>query len=91
MLPELPPLGPHDHPDPHAMVWSELELRAIRAYATAYATACVMAERESMRSALMTARAYIARYGYTGDLLEIIDAALHPVPPDTIGPAPLAT
>ncbi len=47
MLPELPPLGPHDHPDPHAMVWSELELRAIRAYATAYATACVLAEREA--------------------------------------------
>ncbi len=33
--PELPPLSPHDHPESQVMVWSELEMRAIRAYALA--------------------------------------------------------
>ena len=32
----------HDHPEPQTMVWSELELHAIRAYAGR----CVAAERE---------------------------------------------
>lgn len=35
-------------------------------------------ETERARTALRTARAYIARYGYTGELLSIIDAALGP-------------
>lgn len=33
MSADLPPLGPHDHPEPQAMVWSELEVRAIRTIA----------------------------------------------------------
>lgn len=37
----LLPIGPHDHPDPHTMTWSETELRAIRAYAAR----CVAADR----------------------------------------------
>ena len=43
----LLPLSPHDHPEPQVMVWSELEMRAIRRYAAA----CVAAERE--RAALV--------------------------------------
>lgn len=38
----LLPIGPHDHPDPHTMVWSDSELRAIRLYAAQ----CLAAERE---------------------------------------------
>lgn len=38
----LLPIGPNDHPDPHSMVWSDTELRAIRRYAEM----CVGAERE---------------------------------------------
>ena len=44
-LPEpdgLLPLSPHDHPEPQTMVWSRLEMQAIRRYAAA----CVAAERE---------------------------------------------
>jgi hypothetical protein len=29
----LPPLSPHDHPDPQTIIWSPSEMRAIRAYA----------------------------------------------------------
>ena len=36
------PITRHDHPEPQTMVWSELELHAIRAYAGR----CVAAERE---------------------------------------------
>ena len=41
----LLPIGPHDHPDPHTMVWSESELRAIRLYAVQ----CVAADRAKWR------------------------------------------
>jgi hypothetical protein len=44
----LLPLSPHDHPEPQVMVWSEIELSAIRAYASR----CVAAERERTRKAL---------------------------------------
>lgn len=37
----LLPITRHDHPEPQTMVWSELELQAIRAYAGQ----CVAAER----------------------------------------------
>lgn len=30
---KLPPLGPHDHPDPRSFKWDELEIRAIQEYA----------------------------------------------------------
>jgi hypothetical protein len=30
---KLPPLGPHDHPDPRSYKWDELEIRAIQGYA----------------------------------------------------------
>ncbi len=30
---KLPPLGPHDHPDPRSFMWSESEIRAIQDYA----------------------------------------------------------
>jgi hypothetical protein len=30
---KLPPLGPHDHPDPRSYKWDELEIRAIQDYA----------------------------------------------------------
>lgn len=35
-------IGPHDHPEPHTMMWSALELAAIKEYAAR----CVAAERE---------------------------------------------
>ncbi len=38
----LLPIGPHDHPEPQTMAWSELELQAIRQYAAR----CVATERE---------------------------------------------
>ena len=38
----LPPLGPHDHPDHHAMTWTRIEIAAIQAYATA----AILADRE---------------------------------------------
>lgn len=41
MTTALLPIGPHDHPEPRTMVWTELELRAIRDYAAR----CVAAER----------------------------------------------
>jgi hypothetical protein len=31
---KLPPLSPNDHPEPHTMKWSALEMQAIQAYAT---------------------------------------------------------
>lgn len=42
----LPPLGPHDHPEPQGMVWSKLEMQAIRRYAAA----AVAAECERWRA-----------------------------------------
>ena len=39
---ELLPIGPHDHPEPRTMTWTQVELRAIRDYAAR----CVAAERE---------------------------------------------
>jgi hypothetical protein len=30
---KLPPIGPHDHPDPRSYKWDELEIRAIQDYA----------------------------------------------------------
>lgn len=39
------PIGPHDHPEPMTMTWSETELRAIRAYAAR----CVGADRSRRR------------------------------------------
>ena len=38
----LLPIGPHDHPEPRTMMWSALELAAIKEYAAR----CVTAERE---------------------------------------------
>jgi hypothetical protein len=43
---DMPPLSKHDHPEPQTMVWSELEMRAIKDYARAYAAAEVAKERE---------------------------------------------
>ena len=45
----------HDHPEPQTMVWSELELHAIRAYAGR----CVAAERERWQSEVESLRAGI--------------------------------
>lgn len=39
----LPKIGPHDHPDPHTMVWTEMEIGWIKGYAAA----AVAAEREA--------------------------------------------
>lgn len=39
----LPPIRPHDHPDHHAMVWTEMEIGWIKCYAAA----AVAAEREA--------------------------------------------
>lgn len=44
----LLPIGPHDHPEPQTMVWSDLELRAIKAYAGR----CVAAEFARLTKAL---------------------------------------
>lgn len=38
---ELLPIGTHDHPEPHVMRWSELEIAAIRSYAQR----CVLHDR----------------------------------------------
>jgi hypothetical protein len=37
----LLPIGPHDHPEPRSMTWTNTELAAIKAYAAQ----CVAAER----------------------------------------------
>lgn len=34
-------IGKHDHPEPHTMCWSDLELAAIKRYAEAYALAAL--------------------------------------------------
>lgn len=39
----LPPISPHDHPEPMTMAWTELEMQWIRNYAQA----AVLAEREA--------------------------------------------
>ena len=38
----LLPIGPHDHPEPRTMMWSALEIAAIKEYAAR----CMTAERE---------------------------------------------
>ena len=55
----LLPITPHDHPEPQTMVWSRLELRAIRSYASR----CVAAERERWES---KAREMAANYRSNG-------------------------
>jgi hypothetical protein len=42
MTTDLLPIGPHDHPEPRTMAWTQVELAAIRDYAAR----CVAAERE---------------------------------------------
>lgn len=37
-------IGKHDHPEPHTMCWSELELAAIKRYAESYALATLQAQ-----------------------------------------------
>ena len=44
MSTDLLPIGPHDHPEPRTMMWTQVELRAIRDYAAR----CVAAERERL-------------------------------------------
>lgn len=39
----LPPISPHDHPEPMTMAWTELEMQWIRNYAQA----AVLEEREA--------------------------------------------
>ena len=39
LAPVLPPLGPHDHPEPHTMKWTKIEMRFIREYALTAITA----------------------------------------------------
>lgn len=52
------PIGPHDHPEPQTMAWSDLELSAIRAYAAR----CVAAERERYAEEIAQLRAEGRRY-----------------------------
>lgn len=56
--PALPPLGPHDHPEPWTMKWTELEMQFIREYALAAIAAAQAAkikdERESFLSWIET-------------------------------------
>lgn len=42
MTADLLPIGPHDHPEPRTMTWTQVELTAIREYAAR----CVAAERQ---------------------------------------------
>ncbi len=51
----LLPITRHDHPEPQTMVWSEIELQAIRAYAGR----CVAAERKRWRAAAVPALAWM--------------------------------
>jgi hypothetical protein len=44
MTTDLLPIGPHDHPEPRTMTWTQVELAAIRGYAAR----CVAAERERL-------------------------------------------
>ena len=44
-------IGPHDHPEPRSMMWSALELAAIKEYAAR----CVAAERERICVAIKAA------------------------------------
>lgn len=37
-------IGKHDHPEPHTMCWSDLELAAIKRYAESYALATLQAQ-----------------------------------------------
>lgn len=37
-------IGKHDHPEPHTMRWSDLELAAIKRYAESYALATLQAQ-----------------------------------------------
>jgi len=45
MTTDLLPIGPHDHPEPRTMMWTQVELAAIREYAAR----CVAAETEALR------------------------------------------
>jgi hypothetical protein len=44
----LLPIGPHDHPEPRSMTWTQTELAAIKAYAAR----CVAADQERWRDAV---------------------------------------
>ncbi len=58
----LPKIGPHDHPDPHTMVWTEMEIGWIKGYAAA----AVAAEREAC--ALLCETVVTAACEGTGDM-----------------------
>ena len=53
MTTDLLPIGPHDHPEPRTMTWTQVELAAIRDYAAR----CVAAERE--RDAAASKQAWV--------------------------------
>lgn len=44
----LVPIGPHDHPDNHILIWSCLELRAIRAHTRAAVRAALEVQRQEV-------------------------------------------
>ena len=51
---KLPPLGPHDHPEPHTMKWSALEIAAIQASATAAVEAAASRHAEELAAYELT-------------------------------------
>lgn len=56
----LLPIGPHDHPEPQTMVWTGLELRAIRAYAARCVAARQAADAQQADAELARLRAECA-------------------------------
>jgi hypothetical protein len=60
MTDDLPPLSPHDHPDPQSFVWSRTEIEAIQNYAR-------LAAQQARRQALEEAERILVR---RADLIE---------------------
>jgi hypothetical protein len=92
------PIGPHDHPDPHVMVWSETELRSIRAYAARCVAAMLASapqapqQADRAMQALRVAREALAlpcdrwnavQSRIVRDALATADAVLRSAPPAT--------
>ena len=69
----LLPISPHDHPEPRTMMWSALEIAAIKEYAAR----CVVAERERWMTSVRDVRGDWDHYdNVTAD--EIQKRALQP-------------
>lgn len=64
---ELLPIGTHDHPEPHVMRWSELEIAAIRSYAQR----CVLHDRNRGGQSLHCLSYDIANESAASDALEL--------------------